>query len=867
MVLQLDTRKTVLLDFSLRNEQALNVLYILGTPGGQTMTLELTNASGEPLDLLAPPKKAAKPYQFELVFRPGVLNEDNRKDITVDGKGVQMSQVKNADGTVALQFTVDAQTLAPGDKLTFTLKRLAPDGRLGSRGTRVLLRYANVQVHGADQVIGGFRETHLNIVTHVGKAAIPLHLGAVGAGKVLNNGQANAPLKLRISNTSLTDDIQPGTAPVSNFYLSFDAGPVAEEWALGTVAQVAAIAVRYLRDGQLVDAALLPGKTPEWVIPVPPLSHGAYLDVVLERLSTQHPAGFTTVRLRYDNIPGYWDGQLAAQLEKSPLVVADGKVGVGTPEPTQSLDVNGGILARAHSAIKNQGAYLQWNRSNNDGETWLINQKGLSGANASIRFGSATTANVITEWARFDDSGRLGIGTPDPKMGLDVANANISGGIGFRNGAAWDHMYQMHDGETAFLRAGGAEKGISLQVGTGASGSYGDASQKYRDVMRLMPSGNVGIGTAIPALPLDVNGSMGNAYNVGTDQHDIASRGTWRLGRFNSKEFAGIETEIVAGKGVQPKQNGNGANLKFYTWGCNTSIAREVMRIDQLGRVGIGTSSPEVPLHVAAKVPYSAGPYGYISQDGSGRVTGKTSFEVSIQADGRIVAPEMDALSDARLKTVVGRSDATADLARLQQLRITDYTMRDRVQFGDRQFKKIIGQELEEVFPQAVHQHTGFLPDIYVLASQAQRQGEALLLTLPAGLPQAATAGQRLKLIGSAGEVLATVAEPAAAGSQQLLVTGADSLADATEPIFVFGLEHTDVRTVDYDALGMLNVSATQALARQVQDLQRRLDAQDAKLARYEELLPTLAQQLEQQQRQLEALHGQVLEMSKTQLA
>jgi len=153
MALQLDTRKTTLLDFTLYNEQALNVLYILGTPGGQNLTLELTNASGEPLDLLAPPKAAAKPYQFELVFRPGVLNEDTRKDIAVKESGVTMSQAKNADGTVSLLLTVAAQTLAPGAKLTFTLLRVAPDGRLGSRGTRVLLRYANAQVHGTDVVI------------------------------------------------------------------------------------------------------------------------------------------------------------------------------------------------------------------------------------------------------------------------------------------------------------------------------------------------------------------------------------------------------------------------------------------------------------------------------------------------------------------------------------------------------------------------------------------------------------------------------------------------------------------------------------------------------------------------------------------
>jgi len=129
--------------------------------------------------------------------------------------------------------------------------------------------------------------------------------------------------------------------------------------------------------------------------------------------------------------------------------------------------------------------------------------------------------------------------------------------------------------------------------------------------------------------------------------------------------------------------------------------------------------------------------------------------------------------------------------------------------------------------------------------------------------------------MGPAGEVLATLDEAAAAGSQQLLVAGAESLADApAQEVFVFGLEHPDVRTVDYEALAMLNVSATQALAQQVQELQelrqtlpelhRRLASQDAKVAQYEQLVPALAETLKEQQQQLEELRAQVAELSLT---
>ena len=38
---------------------------------------------------------------------------------------------------------------------------------------------------------------------------------------------------------------------------------------------------------------------------------------------------------------------------------------------------------------------------------------------------------------------------------------------------------------------------------------------------------------------------------------------------------------------------------------------------------------------------------------------------------------------------------------------------------------------------------------------------------------------------------------------------------------FVFGLEHADVRTVDYEALSLLNINATQKLARKVEALEK----------------------------------------------
>ena len=46
----------------------------------------------------------------------------------------------------------------------------------------------------------------------------------------------------------------------------------------------------------------------------------------------------------------------------------------------------------------------------------------------------------------------------------------------------------------------------------------------------------------------------------------------------------------------------------------------------------------------------------------------------------------------------------------------------------------------------------------------------------------------------------------------------------ATDKIFVFGREVSDFRTVDYDALSMLGISAIQQLAKENEALKHRLD-------------------------------------------
>ncbi len=200
-------------------------------------------------------------------------------------------------------------------------------------------------------------------------------------------------------------------------------------------------------------------------------------------------------------------------------VLGGGTVGVGVASPTQTLDVNGGILARGFGAISNQGAYLQWNRTVGEGETWLLNQQGGGGALAGIRFGGATATNAVTEWGRFLNNGNFGLGTTNPGQRLDVnGNAQVSGDA-YVNGGLGVVLNQQDRplitrGWDAFATgnyAGAGRWGVFMEPSTltfgvpAAAGknfqwsTYADNSAVAATLMLLNQSGQLGIGTTNPA--------------------------------------------------------------------------------------------------------------------------------------------------------------------------------------------------------------------------------------------------------------------------------------------------------------------------------------------------------------------------------
>jgi hypothetical protein len=499
-----------------------------------------------------------------------------------------------------------------------------------------------------------------------------------------------------------------------------------------------------------------------------------------------------------------------------------GNIGIGTISPGAKLEVagqvkiTGGTPGLGKVLTSDAAGLASWQSvpvgssiADDDNDTKI--QVEETSDEDKIRFDTDGSERMI-----IDDSGNVGIGTSTPDRQLNIESTTGPQMLFTRDdGNTLDGELM---GEILFDNnddTGPSSVDAAAVIRSTASGAQGNSnkggnllfltknnvagSTNATERMRISANGNVGIGTTAPGAKLDVSGTVALNDNQlrlrdGADgNHFLAYIG----GAFDGAKLTGNNNVIL-----------------------NTMTGGDALIVTG-NRVGIGTPSPIAPLHVESQSSPSYGNFTYYAfqtNAGSGSCCAGTVNGVSIHASGRVMASEFDAFSDERIKNVIGLSDTEDDLQRLLGIQITDYRMKDKAK-DLKPYKKVIAQQVEEVYPQAVSTITEVIPDIYTVATA--KNG---FISLNANVQ----VGDRIKLILESGNRMVSVT--------RVEENGFEVDSDINEEVFVYGREVDDFKAVDYEAISMLNVSATQELFKMIQKLKMENDDLKASVSEIENL-------------------------------
>jgi hypothetical protein len=268
------------------------------------------------------------------------------------------------------------------------------------------------------------------------------------------------------------------------------------------------------------------------------------------------------------------------------------------------------------------------------------------------------------------------------------------------------------------------------------------------------------------------------------------------------------------------------------------------------GFIGIGTTTPGVTLDVVGSTAVAVGDYTWFGE-GSTDLNQSSSNPIfpTIRAGGagQVLATYFVAISDERIKNVQGRSDSGADLRKLLDIEVTDFLYKDVVEKGSRTHKKVIAQQVEEVYPQAVSTTTDVVPDIYKKAP------------INNGWVELATdlkVGDRVRLITEKGHRATHEVLEVKNGSFRT------DFAEDGDVVFVYGREVNDFRNVDYEAIAMLNVSATQELNRRLEKQAADFVAQAEEMSKQTRRIAELEQDRQAQATRIAELEKQASEIA-----
>lgn len=467
-------RETTLLKvdlYTVRDDDHKPILYVEGDNKGEPLEVSLTNPGDKPVAFKPFGAPTADDFHVQLRFRRNVIAPKVLRTLQA-GQDVGIDGWQHAAGTTAdgredyISFVKsDASlTLGKGEAWRIQIPNFSAAAQGGARNTRVQVRY-RTEPQDPGSVV-----RHMEVQSHLGLKTIPLIARLRDSNTLLNNGQTSNELTIEVVCLNDTGGVRLDAD--SKFELIVDEDLLSVKTAEGVATSISSLAA-VARPGWLQAQPVKPGMGHETVAfavkqpedgaagsepaPLMEVTRDNPLTFEVSNWVTNKLSGAYNILLRYENIPGYWDGAWVLPVQFSPLLLRSDKIGVGTDEPSADLEIRRDVQGAVGPVLKlnnfgggaGAGGAIDFNGYNVGKETikaadGTVSEKWHDPAfriqsvddgnyRSDLVFSgkkAASAASELEERVRITAEGRVGIGTNDPKAELHV-NGRVRDQSGF----------------------------------------------------------------------------------------------------------------------------------------------------------------------------------------------------------------------------------------------------------------------------------------------------------------------------------------------------------------------------------------------------------------------------------------------------
>jgi len=367
---------------------------------------------------------------------------------------------------------------------------------------------------------------------------------------------------------------------------------------------------------------------------------------------------------------------------------------------------------------------------------------------------------------------------------------------------------------------------------------YNLGSQNFLQGSSPVLSGSENTGLGVNVFP-DLTSGIGNVA-IGDDAGRVLQSGGKNIAIGSDSRFGGstvtnsiVIGATVAGHGDNTVVLGNDNTVSWESSTANTvdlgTSTYPFKNINVEGNINLGPITSRIGLGLAygantrgavevdAFLNYGGAPFNFFIPNGVAPTgypigvfdyfTGTDVYAISYWGVGRFMGSGIHIFSDERSKKIHGLTESKKDLDIINNIEITEFTYIDPVKGNGKQ-KKVIAQQVEKVYPRAVSTGHDVIPNIFK---------ESEINSGVIKLENTCEVGDKIQLMyeDSSKEIVEVIA-----CHETKIVTNSKRKGK----VFVYGNEVDDYKSVDYDAISMLNVSATQELHKIIKKLSKKIE-------------------------------------------